>query len=66
MALPQLEIRRLAAPLRQQVLERLREAIISAVSPPGNVVCGSAPASNSRSTIASLPFWHAIDRGATP
>lgn len=35
MALPQLEIRRLAAPLRQQVLERLREAIIGGQLAPG-------------------------------
>ncbi len=35
MQLPQLEIRRLAAPLRQQVLERLRDAIISGQIVPG-------------------------------
>ena len=35
MNLPQLEIRRMAAPLRQQVLERLREAIIGGQLAPG-------------------------------
>lgn len=35
MELPQLEIRRLAAPLRQQVLERLRDAIIDGQLAPG-------------------------------
>jgi DNA-binding GntR family transcriptional regulator len=35
MNLPQLEIRRLAAPLRQQVLERLRDAIIGGRLAPG-------------------------------
>jgi DNA-binding GntR family transcriptional regulator len=35
MELPQLEIRRLAAPLRQQVLERLRAAIIGGQLAPG-------------------------------
>ena len=35
MTLPRFEIRRLAAPLRQQVLERLRDAIISGQLAPG-------------------------------
>ena len=44
----------------------MREAVIKAVSPPGRVVLGSAPASRSSSTSAWFPFVQAKVSGVTP
>ena len=49
----------------QQRLDRrdspVRAAVISAVSPSGSAVFGSAPAVSSRSMMAALPLMHASD-----
>ena len=44
----------------------VRAAVIKAVSPPGSVVFGSAPAFSSSSIIAALPFVQASESGVTP
>ena len=44
----------------------VRAAVMSGVSPPGSAPFGSAPAFKSRSTMAALPFVHAIESGVTP
>src|SRR5438034_2135804 len=44
----------------------VRAAVISAVSPSGDIVLGSAPACSSFSIIAALPFVQAASSGVTP
>src|SRR5205814_9745090 len=43
-----------------------RAAVITAVSPPGNAVLGSAPAFRSSSTMAGSAVTAAIDNGCAP
>jgi hypothetical protein len=44
----------------------VRAAVINTVSPSGNAVLGSAPASSSTDSIAALPVMQASDSGVTP
>ena len=44
----------------------MRAAVISAVSPSGSAVFGSAPAASSRSIIVALPVMEAAMIGVTP
>jgi hypothetical protein len=44
----------------------VRDAVMSAVSPPGMALFGSAPAASNRSTMVALPFTQASVSGVTP